>query len=103
MDTLFAILRRIINHKPISSPDKNHLHHQFLNMKFSQRKTVLIIYGVDLLFALASIIYVIGDSSQGIIMYTLLLIMVLVFIFKTNIIWDHSKREQKKKLFFIKK
>lgn len=103
LDTLFAILRRIINHKPISSPDKNHLHHQFLNMKFSQRKTVLIIYGVDLLFALASIIYVIGDSSQGIIMYTLLLIMVLVFIFKTNIIWDHSKREKTNKLFFIKK
>ena len=101
LDTLFAIIRRLINHKPISSPDKNHLHHQFLNMKFSQRKTVLIIYGVDALFALASIIYVIGDSTQGIIMYTLLLIMVLVFIFKTNIIWDHSKRE--KKLFFIKK
>lgn len=103
LDTLFAIIRRLVNHKPISSPDKNHLHHQFLNMKFSQKKTVLIIYGIDALFALASIIYVIGDSTQGIIMYTLLLIMVLIFIFKTNIIWDHSKREQKKKLFFIKK
>ena len=72
-------------------------------MRFSQKKTVLIIYGVDALFALASIIYVIGDSKQGILMYTLLLIMVLVFIFKTNIIWDHSKKEQKKKLFFKKK
>ena len=30
LDTLFAILRRLVNHKPISMPDKNHLHHQFL-------------------------------------------------------------------------
>ena len=102
LDTLFAILRRLINHKPISAPDKNHLHHQFLNMKFSQRKTVLIIYGVDILFAIASIIYVLGDSAQGIIIYTLLLILVLVFIFKTNIIWDRSNKDKKKKLFFKK-
>ena len=39
MDTLFAILRRIINHKPIGMPDKNHLHHQLLKMKLSQTKT----------------------------------------------------------------
>ena len=44
MDTLFAILRRMINHKPIGMPDKCHLHHQLLNLKFSQRKTVIIIY-----------------------------------------------------------
>jgi len=102
LDTLFAILRRLINHKPISAPDKNHLHHQFLNMKFSQRKTVLIIYGVDILFAIASIIYVLGDRTKGIIIYLILLILVLTFIFKTNIIWDRSNKEKKKKLFFKK-
>ena len=42
MDTLFAILRRLINHKPLGEPDKNHLHHQLLKLRLSQRKTVLI-------------------------------------------------------------
>ncbi len=96
LDTLFAILRRLINHKPISMPDKNHLHHQLLKMKFSQRTTVLIIYCVDMLFAIASIIYVLGDSRHGIIIYVVLFLLVLFVIVKTNIIFDHSEKEKKK-------
>lgn len=96
LDTLFAILRRVINHKPISMPDKNHLHHQLLNMKFSQRTTVLIIYAVDILFAIVSIIYVLGDSRQGIIIYAILFILVFIVIAKTNIIFDHSKKKKMK-------
>ena len=51
MDTLFAIIRRVINKKPIGEPDKKHLHHQLLNLNISHRNTVLIIYFVDILFA----------------------------------------------------
>ena len=53
LDTLFAILRRIIHHKPIYEADKQHLHHQLLNKKFSQKTTVLIIYAVSILFSSA--------------------------------------------------
>jgi UDP-GlcNAc:undecaprenyl-phosphate GlcNAc-1-phosphate transferase len=96
MDTAFAILRRIINHKPISMPDKNHLHHQFLRMNFSQKTTVLIIYLIDFLFAIASIIYVLGDSMQGIIIYIILFILVIILINKTDIIFNHSKNKSNK-------
>ena len=93
LDTLFAILRRLINHKPISMPDKSHLHHQLLRLSFSQRKTVLIIYFIDILFAIASIIYVLKDSTSGIIIYSLLLIIVVTFIFKTDILLDRKKKK----------
>ena len=101
MDTLFAILRRLINHKPIGMPDKNHLHHQLLNMKLSQTKTVLVIYFVDILFAVASILYVIGNqllgtNLYGIIIYIILLLLTLVLVFKTNIIWNHTKKKEEK-------
>lgn len=86
LDTLFAIIRRAVNKKPISMPDKQHLHHQLLNMNFSQKKTVLIIYLVDILFAIASIIYVLKNQMLGIIIYVILLALVLIVIFKTNII-----------------
>ena len=93
LDTLFAILRRLINHKPISMPDKNHLHHQFLKNDFSQKKTVLIIYFIDFLFAIASIIYVLGDFIQGIIIYVILFIIIFILILKTDIIFERKKKE----------
>jgi len=101
LDTLFAIIRRVINHKPIGMPDKCHLHHQLLNLKFSQRKTVLIIYLVDILFAVASIIYALGNKMlgsniYGIVIYIILFVLTIILIFKTDIIWDRSKRENKK-------
>ena len=69
LDTLFAILRRIIHHKPIYEADKQHLHHQLLNKKFSQRSTVLIIYCVSILFSIASILFVLKDQKLGMIIY----------------------------------
>lgn len=38
LDTLFAILRRIIHHKPIYEADKQHLHHQLLNKSFLKKQ-----------------------------------------------------------------
>jgi UDP-GlcNAc:undecaprenyl-phosphate GlcNAc-1-phosphate transferase len=94
LDTLFAILRRLINKKNVSQADKQHLHHQLLKMNFSHRTSVLIIYYIDALFAFASIVYVLKDAHLGIIIYIILLAIVLWFVLTTNIIagekgfWD---------------
>ena len=95
LDTSFAIIRRFINKKPIDEPDKEHLHHQLLNLKLSHRNTVLVIYFIDILFAVAMLVYMLGNKTLGIIMYALLFILVLIFIMKTNIIIDHSKKNNK--------
>ena len=92
MDTLFAIIRRLINKKPIDAPDKEHLHHQLLNLHLSHRNTVLVIYAVDSLFAIAMLVYVLYDNTVGIIIYAILFIIILIFIMKTNIIIDHNKK-----------
>ena len=102
LDTLFAILRRLINHKPLGEPDKNHLHHQLLRLKLSQKKTVIIIYIVDLLFASASIVYAVGNSMlgsniYGMVIYAILFVLILLLILKTNIIWNHDKKKEKAK------
>jgi UDP-GlcNAc:undecaprenyl-phosphate GlcNAc-1-phosphate transferase len=54
-DTFFAIVRRVVNNKPISAADKNHLHHSILALGYSHRKTVLTIYGVSLLFGVIAV------------------------------------------------
>nr|WP_209121749.1 MraY family glycosyltransferase [Alkalihalobacillus sp. BA299] len=56
-DTFFAIIRRMLKRKKISAPDKKHLHYCLLEMGFSHRQTVLIIYGVSAFFGTAAIIF----------------------------------------------
>ena len=93
MDTTFAILRRIINKKKIDEPDKEHLHHQLLKLNLSHRNTVLVIYLIDILFATAMLLYMLYNRTIGIIIYTILFIIVLVFIMKTDIIIKHNKEQ----------
>ena len=97
MDTLFAIIRRVINKKPIGEPDKKHLHHQLLNLNISHRNTVLIIYFVDILFAGAMLVYMLYDRTVGVILYSILFIIVLIFVLKTNIIVEHKKKQNNEK------
>lgn len=55
-DTLFAIVRRALKKKPLSAPDKSHLHHCLLRSGFSHRQTVLIIYAMSAFFSLCAIL-----------------------------------------------
>lgn len=47
-DTGFAIVRRLVNHRPIGEADRGHLHHRLLDLGLSQRQAVLLLYGVSL-------------------------------------------------------
>ena len=93
MDTLFAIIRRTLKHESIVKPDKSHLHHQLLKLNLSVKKTVLLIYIMDILFAIASIIYIFNDPIYGIVIYVILFIIVLILIFKTDIIHNHNSKK----------
>ena len=44
LDTGFVIAKRLKYHRPITSPDREHLHHRFLNIGFSQRRATVTIW-----------------------------------------------------------
>lgn len=91
LDTFLAILRRVIHHKPIYEADKQHLHHQLLNKKFSQRTTVLIIYLVSILFSLTSILYILKDKKVSMFMYLALVVLITWFVLSTDMLIDKAK------------
>ena len=69
-------------------------------MKFSHRNTVLIIYGVNILFAMASICYTLNEQIDIYIrrgIYVVLFVLVFWFVNKTNIITDKHISFKKKK------
>ncbi len=96
LDTFFAIIRRLLRHQAPFSADKEHIHHQLLGMNFSQRATVLIIYGINILFALASILYTLKDPYIGKIIYIVIFILVAWFVFHTSIISEKIPKETEK-------
>ena len=100
LDTLFAIIRRTLKGESPFQGDKFHIHHQLLNRNLSQRTTVIIIYVIDLLFAFASIVYVLKDAVLGYVIYGILLAIVLIFVANTNVVFDTDdvKKKIKSKL-----
>lgn len=93
IDTALAILRRIIKGESVSAADRQHLHHQFLKKTKSVKKSVLIMYGINILFATVSIFYTLGDKRVSMILYGILLILFVVLVLKTDILFDHDNKE----------
>lgn len=91
LDTIFAMVRRFLKGENIGMPDKEHLHHQLLKVSKSTRKTVLIIYAVDILCAVISILYALGFNKIAIILYLILFVIILFLIYKTDILFKHKK------------
>jgi len=95
-DTFFAIVRRVVNKRPIFAPDKGHLHHCLRELGFSHRGTVLIIYGIAAFFGATAIIMSAVVPSASANWVTFVVIAVLVFILQIGAeligIVDKSRR-----------
>jgi UDP-GlcNAc:undecaprenyl-phosphate GlcNAc-1-phosphate transferase len=64
-DTLFTILRRFLERRPLFSPDRGHIHHRLLDMGLTQRRAVLTLYAVSIVFTVTAIAVSVGRSWQG--------------------------------------
>jgi UDP-GlcNAc:undecaprenyl-phosphate GlcNAc-1-phosphate transferase len=54
-DTLFAMVRRILERRSVFSPDRGHIHHRLLDMGLTHRRAVMLIYAVCGVFTVAAI------------------------------------------------
>ncbi|RMC24981.1 MULTISPECIES: glycosyltransferase family 4 protein [unclassified Lactobacillus] len=59
-DTIYAMIRRKLNHQPVSRADKHHLHHQLMKMGLTHRQTVLAIYSLSLIFSFISLLFLLS-------------------------------------------
>ena len=55
LETLLSILRRLISGRPIFTADSEHIHHKLLQMGFSHRQVVIVLYAVSAIFAMLSL------------------------------------------------
>ena len=78
MDTTFAIIRRYRGGVPIFKPDKGHLHHRLLDLGFSQKQAVLLMYVISALLGLSAV--VLNEVSGGMSIAIVLCVLLVVFL-----------------------
>ncbi len=89
-DTLFAIIRRLLTGKSIMSPDRGHLHHRLLDMGFSQKQTVAILYTLTSILCLTAVVMALKDAIRG-----LILVLAVVGILVVSLAVMEPKNDEK--------
>ncbi len=102
-DTVYAILRRLLNKKPIMQADKHHLHHRLMQLGLSHRQTVLVIYGLSLVFAFISMLYPLSTFWGSVLLTIGVLIGLELFIESIGLLGDDRQPLLKAIQRFIKR
>jgi UDP-GlcNAc:undecaprenyl-phosphate GlcNAc-1-phosphate transferase len=96
MDTLFAMVRRVVERRPIFSPDRGHIHHRLLDLGMTHRRAVLILYAVSVLFTAGAITIALGRNWQvGVALLVLTVAMVGLARFVGYFEYLQIRRRQK--------
>lgn len=78
LDTVLAIIRRTINKQGIATADRKHIHYQLVNMGYSHRTSVLIIYGFSAFFGALAITFNSGIMLASLIIFVFIMLGVQV-------------------------
>jgi len=96
-DTCFAFIRRIAHGQSPMHPDRGHVHHRLIDMGFSQKQAVAVLYVITAILGLSAVVL----TTSGPVKAMLLLFAfcaagaVALSIFNANN-RNHRRREEKK-------
>jgi len=90
-DICFAFLRRIAKGKSPMVADRSHMHHKLIDMGFSQKQAVAIIYVISGLLGLSAVVLA---SSSGIRALILIAAIVVVGAVALKVIFNSKKHEK---------
>ena len=75
-DAIFAMIRRTAKGQSPMQADRGHLHHRLIDMGFSQKQTVFILYAISGILGISAVVL----AESGALRAILLLICVIVFL-----------------------
>lgn len=85
-DTMFAVLRRICAGKSPFTADRGHLHHRLVDMGFTQKESVKILYAICSMFGLIAVFFTDAMFAEGRFIKTIGIAVLAVGIFVVNFI-----------------
>ena len=81
-DTAFAMIRRLLTGKSVMSPDRGHIHHRLVDMGFSKKQAVFILYTMSGVLGLTAVVL----AESGAMRALVLLIAALIVVFVGSVI-----------------
>jgi UDP-GlcNAc:undecaprenyl-phosphate GlcNAc-1-phosphate transferase len=91
LDTGLAFTRRWLNGRPIFSADKQHFHHQLVARGYSVKQTVLISYGLALLFMALGVAMVFLRTRYAVAFYLVIFGSIIVAAFKMGMVHERPQ------------
>ena len=95
-DASFAMIRRILRGESPMMADRGHLHHRLIDMGFSQKQTVFILYAISGVLGITAVLL----AESGVLRALILLICVLILLLigqlmgKNSYVHTHTHKEQ---------
>ncbi|MBR6473617.1 MAG: undecaprenyl/decaprenyl-phosphate alpha-N-acetylglucosaminyl 1-phosphate transferase [Firmicutes bacterium] len=83
-DTLYAILRRLINKRPIMEADRLHLHHRLISLGYGQRRATLMLYCVTGIMSVSAVTASRGLGVETLGLYSIAALMIYIFLTDAN-------------------
>jgi UDP-GlcNAc:undecaprenyl-phosphate GlcNAc-1-phosphate transferase len=80
LDTSLSIVRRWYKRLPISTPDRQHVHHMLLTMGYSHRRAVLLLYALTVVFGAAAVLIALGRNEVTVLTLGTLFLITTVSI-----------------------
>ena len=77
-DTCFAFFRRIAHGQSPMSPDRSHIHHRLIDMGFSQKQAVAVLYLVSAILGLTAVVLATSSALRAMILLVALCVAALV-------------------------
>lgn len=90
-DTLFAMVRRKLNKMPIMEADKGHLHHKLLDLGFTQKQSVLIMYVISTGLGFVSIVAMRVTTKQSFALLVIICSLIIAFATELDIFNKRSR------------
>lgn len=90
-DTVYAIIRRLMNKRPISSADKMHLHHRLLTLGFTHKGAVMTIYGLALVFSFVALLFSYASNVASILLIVFSAIGLELFIEMIGLVGENHQ------------
>ena len=95
-DTCFAIIRRLAKGQSPMAPDRGHIHHRLIDMGFSQKQAVAVLYVISAILGLSAVVLTTSGAVKAMLFLLALCVAgwmaIRIFISHNSTIEEHLRQ-----------